>query len=650
MSRVPVRQLFNAAVALLLTLQCVMLSLAVAIERKHIRSTVPLSVSSESTVLTAAPGTHSGTAQEPKDGPKLAPWHVGPIEILTVTDTDGQVFNRIGEATRRSYALFARSADVSALLLLVLSPIGLLTRRLTIQTAGVGAAVAIAYFGSGLGQHLSGASLWLSHAGQLLLIGAAAGAFVWNSQEHNAAGSEHGAAPNQTLLAYASQSGSAQSLAERFLQATDTAVDLHCFSALSMQRLNSYDSILLIASTFGAGEPPDRAQSLVSSLERGFSFTRAPRFAVLALGDSRYEQFCAFGHRLHRLMRDAGAVPLMETTTVNRMDEDTIASWWTRIAGQYGWNRLQRSTPTCTATIKLNECLNPASSTRAVHCVEFDPLTAAAGRLKFSPGDLLEVHARNNSEAVARHLEALSIDPLTTVQVNGQARTLLEAIAEREWREVTACTAQKLLEALPNRSARTFSIASAPADNALRLMVRRRRRPDGSNGLVSNQLCDADPGTRFDVRVRQNLSFRMPAADVPLVMIAAGTGLAPYLGFLSQMRSERRTGESWLFFGEQSSAHDAYFSEQLEGYQHDGTLSRLVTTWSRDTPGSYIQEAIATHRSTVEALVEQKGAHLYLCGAQQGFGSAVLKLLSEWFGTKRYQQLVDEHRLHSDLY
>jgi sulfite reductase (NADPH) flavoprotein alpha-component len=135
--------------------------------------------------------------------------------------------------------------------------------------------------------------LWLS--GYLAGVGAGVGHAVPASATSSAAA---GAGPAVTVL-YGSQGGNSESLARRAAEALQargvnaTALDmLQCTKA----DLIGAQSLLVVVSTYGEGDPPDSALPLWELLESRKAPSLAGKsFSVLALGDSSYQKFCETG-------------------------------------------------------------------------------------------------------------------------------------------------------------------------------------------------------------------------------------------------------------------------------------------------------------------------------------------------------------------
>ncbi|MFP3441829.1 NADPH-dependent assimilatory sulfite reductase flavoprotein subunit, partial [Pantoea sp. SIMBA_133] len=83
-------------------------------------------------------------------------------------------------------------------------------------------------------------------------------------------------------------------------------------------------------------------------------------------------------------------------------------------------------------------------------------------------------------------------------------------------------------------------------------------------GVCSGQCAErSQSGDQLPVFVQRNENFRLPNnPDTPVIMIGAGTGVAPYRAFLQEREEIGARGETWLFFGEQHFVTD--FLYQVE--------------------------------------------------------------------------------------
>ncbi|KUJ72721.1 hypothetical protein AVO41_02705 [Thiomicrospira sp. WB1] len=183
---------------------------------------------------------------------------------------------------------------------------------------------------------------------------------------------------------------------------------------------------------------------------------------------------------------------------------------------------------------------------------------------------------------------------------------------------------------------RFYSIASAPeavgeteVDLLYRQVVYERARRQ-RYGAASNVLSGSEPGDRLEVEWNLNPHFKLPEdqpdseadASTPIVMIGAGTGLAPYLGFLQRRFGAHATStaqQAWLFFGETHADQTDLLAatlpqSMLASWQQLGL--KVSKAFSRDQAHKvYVQDRIWEARDTLMQWLDQ-GAYVYLCGDQ----------------------------------
>lgn len=119
----------------------------------------------------------------------------------------------------------------------------------------------------------------------------------------------------------------------------------------------------------------------------------------------------------------------------------------------------------------------------------------------------------------------------------------------------------------------------------------------------------------LDVYIEPNTSFRLPAdSNAPIIMIGAGTGIAPYRAFLQEINNLDFEGKSWLIYGNKNFTEDFLYQTELKRYLASGTLSRIDLAFSRDQSDKvYVQDKIRERGDEIIQWLND-GAHLYVCG------------------------------------
>ena len=182
------------------------------------------------------------------------------------------------------------------------------------------------------------------------------------------------------------------------------------------------------------------------------------------------------------------------------------------------------------------------------------------------------------------------------------------------------------LDLLPALAPRYYSISSSPAASPDAIAVTEgvlaspaRSGAGAFNGVCSTYLASMEPGSTVFVFTREpTIPFRPPAdPSVPMIMVGAGTGLAPFRGFLQERAAQRAGGAtlapSLLFFGCRT-RHDRLYADELESAAATANV-RTYTAFSRE-PGQerrYAQHEMLAHADEILSLIDA-GAVVYVCG------------------------------------
>ena len=162
----------------------------------------------------------------------------------------------------------------------------------------------------------------------------------------------------------------------------------------------------------------------------------------------------------------------------------------------------------------------------------------------------------------------------------------------------------------PEKCSITVGVVDAPA----------RSGRDRYHGVCSSYLAERPAGSVVEGFVRPPSTPFVPPEDpaTPIIMVAAGTGLAPFRGFLQEraaVKAEgKEVGTSLLFFGCRNPQQDYIYEDELEGFAREG-ITEMECAFSRleGQPKMYVQNALTEHQQKVWSLIDQ-GAVIYLCG------------------------------------
>lgn len=439
-----------------------------------------------------------------------------------------------------------------------------------------------------------------------------------------------------TLVAYASQTGSAERIARLTAEALPAAAALP-IAALDAAAMARVQRLFVVASTYGEGEPPDNARGFARTLDGQAPDLSHLEYAVMALGDREYAEFCAFGHRVDRWLHDSGATRLFEAVEADGEDADAQRHWQRQLVGLGARTDQPDWAPAAMGEWRLVErrLLNPGSSGGEAWHVALEPVGET---VDWMPGDIIEILPQQDARRVEAFVVASGIDDSPETRAFLMTRILPEGSAGE-------------IATLKPLGHREYSIASIAPAGRVELIVRRCRAADGFDGLGSGWLCNgAQIGSVVQARVRANPGFRPPEDDAtPLILIGNGTGLAGLLAHL-RYRAARGGGPVSLYWGERHSAYDDYHAEERLALAERGALSRSVTAWSPEEGGHrYVQDAVTADAVHIWAAVAA-GAAIYVCGSVQGMAPAVHAALEAILGESVVEAMLADGRYRRDIY
>jgi sulfite reductase (NADPH) flavoprotein alpha-component len=139
-------------------------------------------------------------------------------------------------------------------------------------------------------------------------------------------------------------------------------------------------------------------------------------------------------------------------------------------------------------------------------------------------------------------------------------------------------------------SPRYYSLASAAADGVVEICV--RRQPDG---VCSSWLTGLEAGA------------------APVILVGAGTGIGPLIGFIRHNAAAR---PMHLYFGARDAADGFLYGEELRQLAGAGRLSTLTTAFSRASPRAYVQDRLLADAARLRDLVA-RGAQIMVCGGRR---------------------------------
>ncbi|WP_256754713.1 PepSY domain-containing protein [Mesorhizobium sp. Mes31] len=397
---------------------------------------------------------------------------------------------------------------------------------------------------------------------------AGTGVFLWTIGRRGRPRIKANAAPGQadTVLLVGSEGGSTWGFAATLhaaLTAAGQKVHVTPMSAFSPSCYSRAARVVVLAATYGDGAAPGSARGF---LDRLASLPASPSFplAIVGFGDRQFRDFCGYAHNVVRAAEAKGWVQLLPLDVVDRQSPQDFARWGHAFGRVLG------------IELVLNHQPKPPRS-RALTLVSRRDYGA-------------EVQA-----------------PTAILRFALPRATLWQRLTGRG---MPPFAAGDLLGILPQGSTlpRFYSLASGSRDGFTEICVRKH-----PGGLCSGQLMDLQPGQTVAAFIRRNREFQPRRGRTPVVLIGAGTGIAPLAGFA---RANIKARAMHLYFGARHPESDLLYGEELARWQAEGRLASVTTAFSRTAARAYVQDALRRDGTRLARLIAE-GAQVMVCGGRE---------------------------------
>lgn len=312
--------------------------------------------------------------------------------------------------------------------------------------------------------------------------------------------------------------------------------------------------VYILAATYGEGQPPAHAQKALKLIAK-HPPTDA-QMSVLGFGDRQFPAFCGFAEALDQTLQKKGWAFLLALERIHQQSPQEFARWGRTLSDKLGQPvplDYQARLPRTASLTLLSRQDFPGAAGEPAVILRFALPSQHLSR--FAAGDLLGILPPGD-QSVPRY----------------------------------------------------YSLASGKQDKFVEICVRHT-----NGGACSPYLHNLRIGDQIQAFIRPNPGFTLTYSRRPVLLIGAGTGVAPLAGFV---RDNTRHRPMYLYYGTRDCNLDFYFGAELKDWQAQGHLRELHTTFSRmSNGGGYVQEAVRRDAQKIRTLLE-KGALVRVCGSR----------------------------------
>jgi len=459
------------------------------------------------------------------------------------------------------------------------------------------------------------------------------------------------------------------------------------------RELSQEQQLIVIVSTHGEGEPPFEAKELYDFIHsKRAPKLVGVQYSVLGLGDSAYLHFCKTGKDFDAQLEKLGARRIHQPAYLDVNFREHAGTWIQSVLHTLGAADLKLAMQPIIKAMtdeqsysaqqpyqaEILERINlhgRGSERKTLH------LELATEGLQYEVGDALGVIPENDASLVHHVLRTVALPADALVQVGNQPISLFEALKSKyELSKLTVDVLQryndfhkqeKLTAVLNNTEVlknflygrdvldllsdypvkinapqlvgvlrplqpRLYSIASSPKalPGEVHLTVgvvdyenRGRRKKGTCSGFLAELDTDLH---KLRVFIEKNPNFRLPENPAThIIMIGAGTGIAPFRAFIQERELQQGVGKSWLFFGNRHFETEFLYQTEWQHFIQSGVLTKMHVAFSRDSEQKvYVQHRLLEHAQELYEWIEA-GAHVYICGDRTKMAGDVMKALRD---------------------
>jgi sulfite reductase (NADPH) flavoprotein alpha-component len=319
----------------------------------------------------------------------------------------------------------------------------------------------------------------------------------------------------------------------------------------------------------------------------------------------------------------------------------------------------------CIATVLDSICLSHPSRHEKIWHLELE----ADERIELQPGDAVGVLPHNSPALVQAIINGAGLDPDRQVLSNGSEKSVFKALQEdcdlvlptkgllekwpqwnlshtlqNELQDILARDAvslrqymktvqvKDLLQRFPVQpdaadfiahlrplQPRLYDVANYPDGNPgeVHLLFKEYRYWFGERietGIASDYLAQIATGSELRIYPHHSHKFRLDGdSTAPLILLAEGTGIAPYRAFIEKMRAEQNKRQCWVLFQEMQYEQDFLYQSEWQQAVSEQLIGWFDGVFASDEPDKSLLQSVL-HQSERFLDLMQQGAHVYLCG------------------------------------
>ena len=319
--------------------------------------------------------------------------------------------------------------------------------------------------------------------------------------------------------------------------------------------LNNYTTykkaknIVVFTATYGDGEAPINATKFINNFSK-ITQKNTLNFSVIGFGSTDYKAYCKYAILVHSsLQLHKNFIPVLPIFKINNQSFSAFETWLKQWSSFYNLEIQVKKEDFEKSKPKPQNFTVINKTERNIDDTFLIELKPSK-KIKFTSGDLLSITPKNESKN------------------------------------------------------RLYSIAKI--NNNILLSIKKHEF-----GICSNYLNNLSLSDAILASVHKNENFYLSKKTKEVILIANGTGIAPFLGMIS----ENRKNKIHLFWGGRTKESLIIYKIILNKYLNNKRLTSLHTTFSQEQEEKiYVQHIIKNHSDLVVNTLRNDG-EILICGS-----------------------------------
>jgi sulfite reductase (NADPH) flavoprotein alpha-component len=353
--------------------------------------------------------------------------------------------------------------------------------------------------------------------------------------------------------------------------------------------MNNYDTyenaknIIIFTATYGDGEAPINAYKFLK-LAKAVPQTKNVKYAVVGFGSKQYPEFCKFAVQVDASLQIlSNFTPEIPLFKIDNQNLNSFKSWIDQ------WSILNN----CSLEIEENDILEASKNYQFKNIdsckINIDNTFLITlkpkKKVRFSSGDLLSI--KPTEESTRRYYSVAKI-----------GNTILLSVKKHEF------------------------------------------------GVCSNYLYGLHKNEKISGSIQENKNFHFPKKTKEVVLVANGTGIAPFLGMIQ----ENRKVNIHLFWGGRTKKSLEIYNKYIHTALENKTLTSFNIAYSQEQ-NTYVQDLLEKKTELISTILRKQGV-IMICGSlnmQSGVEKVIDKIAGEQLQSN-IQSLKDNEQIKTDCY